>query len=201
MDQPRASGAATTGYVIVTLLLVLAVLVYPAFKIADYGRMLFGSGSLEVAAQLDPAQVDLPDGVRLQGWPDISLEIEDPTTQQILHSAAMDLGPWLLFVAGLWLLWGLARSVRRGDPFGRQNVKRLRGLGFLLVLGAPVVELFNSAVRGSLLNELPPGRFGDFGMAGFELPAAALLGGLSAFILAEVFAYGLRLREDVEGTI
>jgi Protein of unknown function (DUF2975) len=201
VNQPRASGAATTGYVVVTLLLVLAALVYPAFKLAEYGRMLFGNASLDVTAQLDPGEVELPDGVRLQGWPDIRLEIEDPTTDQILHTAAMDVGPWLLVVAVLWLLWGLARSVRRRDPFGHENVKRLRSLGFLLVLGAPLVELFNSAVRASLLNELPPGRFGDFGMAGFELPATALLGGLGAFILAEVFAYGLGLREDVEGTI
>jgi hypothetical protein len=32
-------------------------------------------------------------------------------------------------------------------------------------------------------------------------PAAALLAGLAVLVLAEVFAHGLRLREDVEGTI
>ena len=40
-----------------------------------------------------------------------------------------------------------------------------------------------------------------FGSAGFGVPGNALLGGLGAFILAEVLAYGLRLREDVEATI
>jgi hypothetical protein len=163
--------------------------------------MLSRGGTLDVEMQLDPGSVELAEGVQLQGWPDLTLEVEDPTTEQVLLSAAMDVGPWLLFVAGLWLLWGLARSVRRGDPFGNANVKRLRALGFLLVLGAPLVEFFNAALRASLFNNLPPGRFGDFGVAGFELPAAALLGGLGAFILAEVFAYGLRLREDMEGTI
>lgn len=201
MTPPRSSGAATTGYVFVTFLLVLALFVYPAFKIVEYGQMLIGSGTLDAKAQLDPERVELEDGVRLQGWPDITVEVEDPTTEQVLLSAGMDVGPWVLFVAGLWLLWGLARSVRQGDPFGPENVKRLRGLGFLLVLGAPLVELFNSGLRISLFNNLPPGRFGDFGAAGFELPAAALLAGLGAFILAEVFAQGLRLREDVEGTV
>ena len=32
-------------------------------------------------------------------------------------------------------------------------------------------------------------------------PAAALLAGLAVLVLAEVFAHGVRLREDVEGTI
>ena len=31
--------------------------------------------------------------------------------------------------------------------------------------------------------------------------AAALLAGLAVLVLAEVFAHGVRLREDVEGTI
>ena len=44
-------------------------------------------------------------------------------------------------------------------------------------------------------------RYGDVGVAGFSLPAGAMLGGLGAFILAEVFAYGMRLREDVEATV
>jgi hypothetical protein len=73
------------------------------------------------------------------------------------------------------------------------------------VVGAPLVGLLNSALRASLraslFNALPPERYGDVGTAGFSLPAGAMLGGLGAFVLAEVFAHGVRLREDVEGTI
>lgn len=201
MSPPRPSGAATTGYVLVTVLLILAALVYPAFKVVEYGRTLSGSDDLDVVAQLNPESVDLGEGVRLQGWPDVVLGVADPTTEQVLLSAGQEVGPWLLVVASLWLLRGVARSVRQGDPFGPQNVRRLRSLGLLLVVGAPLVELFNSALRASLLSNLPPGRFGDFGMAGFELPATAMVAGLGALILAEVFAYGLRLREDVEATV
>jgi hypothetical protein len=93
------------------------------------------------------------------------------------------------------------RSVVEGDPFGAPNVQRLRRLGFLLVVGAPAVELLNYSLRLSLFNDLPPHPSTDIGVAGFSLPAAALLGGLGAFILAEVFAHGVRLREDVEGTV
>ena len=51
---------------------------------------------------------------------------------------------------GLGLLRGLAGSVHSGDPFVAKNLRRLRGL---------------------------------------------------VFILAEVFAHGVGLREDIEGTI
>lgn len=107
----------------------------------------------------------------------------------------------MLFIAGLSLLRGFGRSVMDGDPFGLANVQRLRRLGFLLVAGAPLVELLKWSLRQSLYNALPPTPSVDIGVAGFSLPAAALLGGFGAFILAEVFAYGLRLREDVEGTV
>jgi hypothetical protein len=53
----------------------------------------------------------------------------------------------------------------------------------------------------ALYNDLPLGRVDDLGVAGFSLPTDALVGGLGAFIFAEVFAYGLRLREDVAGTV
>jgi len=115
------------------------------------------------------------------------------------HVAAV--GPFVLLAGALWLLRGLARSVREGDPFGPANVQRLRRLGFLLVVGAPVVELGNWALRLSLANTLPANAFGNVGFRGFNFPFALLLAGLGAFILAEVFAYGVRLREDVEGTV
>ncbi|MEA2379858.1 MAG: hypothetical protein QOD13_3765, partial [Thermoleophilaceae bacterium] len=67
--------------------------------------------------------------------------------------------------------------------------------------GAPAVELLNYSLRLSLFNDLPPHPSTDIGVAGFSLPGAAPIGGLGAFILAEVFAYGARLRADVEGTV
>ena len=53
----------------------------------------------------------------------------------------------------------------------------------------------------SLFNALPPYPTIDLGSEGLSIPGNALLAGLGVFILAEVFAYGSRLREDVEATI
>src|SRR5438105_15937150 len=87
---------------------------------------------------------------------------------------------------------------QEGRTLRRADVQRLRRLGFLLVVGAPVVELVNWALRLSLSNTLPNPLTVT---PGFSFPFALLLAGLGAFVLAEVFAHGTRLREDVEATI
>lgn len=208
MSVQPPSRAVTIGYRLTTFFLVFAIAfgVYAIVSLAvglvrDGESLLYGD-TLSVPLQLSPEEAGaLPSAVEFQGWPDVIAKVKDPTSKQMLLRSAMDVGPLVLFVAGLWLVRGFARSAKEGDPFGAANVNRLRRLGFLLVVGAPLVELFNWSLRQSLYNNLPPNRFGNIGVEEFSLPAGALLGGLGAFILAEVFAYGLRLREDVEGTV
>jgi hypothetical protein len=202
------SGAAKTAYFLVNLMLIILVLgttleiISTAIGLARGGNTLLGGRMLPVHAELPREQVtSLPQGVLLTHDPKVTLEVKDPSAAQLLLSDGMWVGPFVLLAAGLWLLRSLARSVRERDPFGPANVRRLRLLGFLLVVGAPVMEVVNYALRLSLANTLPPGEFGDVGFPGFSFPFPLLLAGLGAFILAEVFAQGARLREDVEGTV
>ncbi len=208
MTTPEPSGAVRTGNALVNLMLVLAIafgalaLVSLVVGVARDGESLLYGETLTAPFHLSSEDLGaLPPGLRIGGSPEVSVEIHDPTTKQMVLRSAMDLGPTALFIAGLWLLRGFMRSVMRGDPFGSDNVRRLRGLGFILVAGAPLVELLNYALRSSLYNELPPFPDVDLGVAGYTLPAGALLAGLGAFILSEVFAYGVRLRDDVEGMV
>jgi hypothetical protein len=209
MSVRSSSRAVTIGYRLVTAVLVFAavfgVLVAASIGVGlvRHGDSLLYGRTLSVPLQLSPDDIGpLPRDVRPLGSPSVAVEVHDPTTMQMLLRSAMDVGPLVLFVAGLWLLRRFLRSVQEGDPFGAPNVQRLRALGFILLIGAPLVELLNYSLRQSLYQRhLPPHPSLDLGVAGFSLPGAALLGGLGAFILAEVFAFGLRLREDVAGTI
>jgi hypothetical protein len=202
------SGTVRAGYGLATGVLVLALLfgalavVSIGVGLARHGDSILYGQTLEVPLELSPEEVHgLPSDIELRGWPSVNLNVSDPSSKQMLLRSATDLGPLVLFIAGLWLLRGFMRSVVQGDPFGASNVQRLRGIGFLLVIGAPVVELINYSLRLSLFNDLPPHPATDIGVRGFSVPGAALLAGLGAFILAEVFAHGVRLREDVEGTV
>jgi len=105
----------------------------------------------------------------------------------------------LAFVA-LWQLRGLLRSVRHGDPFHTSNVRRLRQFGWLIMLGYPVVAFISSLLNeglGSTMAAEQPLLGSEFDPhLGIALPT-----GLAVLVLAEVFAHGVRLREDIEGTI
>jgi DUF2975 family protein len=207
MPSRPPSRAVRWGYALVTLLLVLALVfgavsvVSIAVGLARHGDSLLYGDPLTLPFQLPPETLtSLPRGVRPAGWVDVRVDVHDPSSKQMLLRSAQDIGPLVLLIAGLWLLRGFLRSVLAGDPFGPASVRRLRAIGFILVLGAPVVAFLNYSFRLALFNDIPPVG-GNLGSKGFALPGTALLGGLGAFILAEVFAYGLRLREDVEGTV
>ncbi len=204
----KPSRAVRVGSSIVYALLTLTMLfgavlvVSIVVGVARHGDSFLYGSSLTVPAKLSTEHLTgLPRGVFVSGSLNVIAKVKDPTTKQMLLRSPIDLGPLILFAAGLFLLDRFMVSVKDGDPFGSANVGRLRRIGFLLVLGAPLVELINSALRKALLDAAPAGRFNGVGSADFSLPVGALLGGLGAFILAEVFAYGLSLREDVEGTV
>ena len=128
----------------------------------------------------------------------VTVTIDDARPAQLFLGLAITLLPGLLIVAALWQLWGLLRSARHGDPFTGANVWRLRQFGWLLLLGWPLVAYLTMALKEALATTLPAND-----TAGLFAPpiGGALLFGLAVLVLAEVFAHGLRLREDVEGTI
>lgn len=206
MSTPSHSRAVTLGYALLNLLIAAAV-AFGAFQIANAavgatrgGKMLVGA-SLPVRLQISPRRVSLPTGLRHDGWVATTVQVQDPTGAQEALAAAIDVTQLALFIAVLWLLRGIARSVKKGDPFGPGNVRRLRGIGGLLVIGAPIVELINTGLRTELFDRLSASQSAGLGTAGYTIPGAFLVAGLGAFMLAEVFAHGLRLREDSEGTI
>jgi hypothetical protein len=200
VDPYQPSGAVTTAYRLMTLMLVVALISFPAVALTEVVQKWGGDETLNAHVQVNPDEVSLPGDVRLSGWPDATVVISDPTHEQVLLVAATNLSTWVLVVAMLWLLRGIAGSVREGDPFGIANVKRLRTLGSILVAGFLAAAFIDYALRLALFNSLPPQRV-DIGVSGFELPVAPWLAGLVAFVLAGVFAYGLRLRQDVEATV
>jgi hypothetical protein len=202
----RQSRAVNLGYALLNLALLAAVafavlqIVNPAVGAARDGRMLLGA-TLPAKLQISPQRVHLPRGLRHDGWLTTTVQVKDPTAAQEALAAAMDLTQLALFIAVLWLLRGIVRSVRLCEPFGEGTVRRLRSIAGVLLVGAPVVEAINEGLRTELFDRLSAAQQTGFGTAGYTIPGTLLLAGVCALILAEVFAHGLRLREDVEGTV
>jgi hypothetical protein len=140
---------------------------------------------------------DLPPDAITPDRVDVIVRVHHATTAQIRWLAARDLVPGALVIIGLWLIRGLLASVRDGDPFTQRNVARLRTLAVVVLVGTPLATLVSSLFADRLASSAGldgPG-------ARLSMPSAVLLGGLALLVLAEVFAAGVRLRDDLEGTV
>jgi hypothetical protein len=198
MAQQQPSKVSTIASGIVTVLLVLTaafglfLVVAACFGVTPGGHEV----TLHQSFGVDRLSSIPPDALASDKV-DVTLRIRDASRRQALLAMGRDLGPGLLVLAVLWFVRGVLRSVRDGDPFTAANVGRLRGIGFLLVIGVPVVALVSSELAATLSDTSP--FHGSSG--GLHLTGNGLVAGLGIFLLAEVFARGVGLREDIEGTV
>jgi DUF2975 family protein len=203
VPPPAPSYAATVAHRLTALLLVLSI-VFGVFMTVDALRGGARDVVVDASAPLDDKR--LPKGV----WPTseqrTGFQVQRPSARQRRLAYAADMLPLLLWIAVLWQLRGIARSVRDGDPFGHRNVARLRIIGVLLIVGGLAVDYGGKALQDAIADPYlrpasAPVSTPGLRPAHHDLPDTALMGGLIAFVLAQVFAHGVQLREDVEATI
>jgi len=140
---------------------------------------------------------DLPADTLVPEDLEATVRVEDASAEQQRWAAARDLAPVALVLAAVWLLRGVLRSVRDRDPFTETNVKRLRALALVVLIGVPIADLIRSLCESELASSAGLESIGT----DLTIPGNAMLGGLAIFVLAEVFATGVRLRDDLEGTV
>jgi hypothetical protein len=199
VDPKPPTRLATTGYVVVTALLLAMLTAGVVLTTTAVVGALRGGQTITLDRFVTPEHLtSLPADVKPTNDIPVTVTIRDARPGQLFLRLAIDLLPLLLIVAALWQLWGLLRSARKGDPFTTANVWRLRQFGWLLLLGWPLVAYLTMELKEWLATTPPADQTGGM----FAPPIGlALLFGLAVLVLAEVFAHGLRLREDVEGTI
>ena len=196
------AGARTRSTRILTAIVTLLLLVSVAFGAFLVVGLIAGIGpnghEVVVHTQVDGAHVvGLPRGSIPPDHIDVLVRVRHADRQQLAWAAGRDLVPVVVFVTAIWLVRRLLRSVRDGDPFTGTNVRRLRSLALVVLIGVPLAIFVSSIFAGSLA------RSAGLPSSGTEItmPGAALLGGLALFVLAEVFRGGLRMRDDLEGTV
>ncbi len=199
----HAARAIAVGLLVLSVAFTALILVSIVTGVIRHGDSLLYGDSMKVPMQVSADDIGpLPAGITVDSWLDVDVEIEDPTTSQMLLMSARDLGPAIVVVWALWLIAGVMGSAARGDPFGQHNARRFRRLGLLLIAGGFALNLLNYVVINELYSGLPEYPSVDLGAGPFApVPGGMLIGGLVAFALAAIFADGARLREDVEGTI
>ncbi|SOC57071.1 DUF2975 domain-containing protein [Ornithinimicrobium cerasi] len=114
------------------------------------------------------------------------------------HFTLLMLSAVLAVVAAVWgavLLSRFLRDLGAGAPFASANVRRLRVVALLLMLVPPVSEAVYSLARGMIVDAA--------GGEGFMLTFTPgwLVAGLLVAAVAQAFAAGTRLQDDVEGLV
>lgn len=204
--DPMPSRAARTASIVITVIFWITVIVGLVLVAHGLFGFLQDSGTLTIPASANVEDIPLPEGFEVGGPVPVNVDLVEPSLLQRVIATVPVLVWWAPVLAGLWLLRKVARSAAMGDPFWAANVTRLRWLGALFLLGVPLATVLAEYFRDLLFSSdvwtggpLPPG-----GMAtGFDVvvSAPAIMAAVCLFALAEVFAYGARLREDVDATI
>jgi hypothetical protein len=172
-------------------------LVNDAVGLARHGDTLVGTVPLRV--QLSPAAIALPSDVQTDGAVAATLHVANPSGSQVAFAAILDAGNIAFYLGFLWLLRGIAVAVRKSEPFAKDVASRLRALGFLSLVGSPILQGVTTVVSDAMLRRLPVSA--GLSPAGYEFPDGAIVAGIVALALAHVFLLGVRFREDSEATI
>lgn len=126
--------------------------------------------------------------------------VADPTVTQIALGAAAALPTYLLATVVLLLLHRLVGAARRGDPlFGGRTLRRIRTVGWLLLVGGPVVCAVEFVARFAL-----SGTVGDDGIyAEFDPALVAIwaLAGFGMLAVGEIVRQGRDLRAELDEVI
>ena len=173
------------------------------------GSVLMAFGKpLQVQAELAvPVVEGLRPGVEYRRGEAVELSGPSTTTAsvqgspELLQRTGLVGGRLLLgltALAALGLLLQVVRTLRQGNPFVRANARRLRSVAVVVAVGGSLSQVLTGAGTIAVLSaETVRDRVVPTAEVSFLPLIAALVMGL----LAEVFAQGADLRDDVDGLV
>ncbi|MFJ6573727.1 DUF2975 domain-containing protein [Streptomyces sp. NPDC091292] len=136
------------------------------------------------------------------------VEASSSATRLCQHSPsvgqrAAELGgrlPWPLFSSLALLLFSrLLKGVMEDGPFTDTVARRLTVLGWFVTLGTPLAGLVVGWSQSWLVGSMAP--LVGSGPAITGPTAPLILAGLAAVVMGKIMQQGVRMREDLEGTI
>jgi DUF2975 family protein len=200
VNEQIKSRKASALYTILTAVLLFGLVLGIGGLVAKYSSAFSDNGTLQVGADVRPEELEnleLPSGLEAAQPIPVIVNIEDPSALQLGLSTILDLIPWVIGIWVLLILRAIVGSIKDGDPFGSANVARLRKLGIILLV-YPLVAMVMSILLGGILDTTA--HAGSLSNA-FTIDPGPVAAGLGVLVLAEVFAQGVRMREDIEGTV
>jgi hypothetical protein len=127
---------------------------------------------------------------------------DSPSAAQRLADMGDQL-PTLLFGLGaLFLLLRFLRTASQEGPYAATVPFKLSALGWLLLVGGPLSTLLEAVSRSYLLSTLVADNRSDwFTEWQAAFPGWSVVAGIAALTFAQILRVGVRMREDLEGTV
>lgn len=119
------------------------------------------------------------------------------TAKRAVWLVAQLLGPITVF-AGLWLVLGIVRSAKRGNPFTTENELRLWRLATLVAVGGTIVGIVGDLARNFVLQRSAAA---DLFAIEATLSLLPIVLGMAIGVLAGVWRLGVRMSDDIAATI
>lgn len=127
----------------------------------------------------------------------LRLETRSALLIVIANAAKLVVGAGLAFI--VYLLRAVVKTILDGDPFAAENGKRLRWLGYTVLVTAILGPVVQHIAASEILNRLPA--TSPALSAGPTLDAGILLAALFVLLLAHIWSYGSELERDRELTV
>ncbi len=158
-------------------------------------------------AQVDPARADLRGIVAAPGatvdWTgDLALSVGQAPTSAWIYSLVPGVVLSVAVVSVAVLLLRLTRRVQRSEAFVSDSVRSLRIIAFLVMMASLCTQLADNVASSAVLAAALPDEPDVLPVTLFSGGAfVMLLTGLLVGVIAEAFAQGTRLADDVAGLV
>ena len=168
----------------------------------DVTYKMIGTMPTDVITSETATAINEKDGSTVSILPFISMIGVPNEKADATDSIFLSLLDWVVIICCIYAIVQfvkMIRNIHRNIIFDWANVKRLRRLGFSLIL-CFCCSLVTFAINNHLVSQVISLKDCDFSIA-FQFSDPTLLIGFTSLLFAEIFAIGLRLKEENDLTI
>lgn len=170
---------------------------------------LFGFGDREVCAGGQVGVIGAQTDATVRGLSTASRAFADqvqlcaqhPSVALRLIGTLTTLPTFLLFLGFLVLVHRLARAAQTHGIYSLEIVRRVRILGWYVLVGDLVAATIEAIMRGGVLAAQLPNVGWNLGLLTWHTSWSVFLAGIGVITFARVMAVGAAMREDLEGTV
>jgi hypothetical protein len=196
MSFTERVGRSDWLWAIKVCLVVSLILMFLAVVVTVVLAALRGSVTLPIDAATAGAD-RLPEGTNLSGDATVDVRLTSASWGQSILHALTQLPALAVVLAAFALLLRVVNDARRGDPFTRRTVRRLRAVGLILLVGGTASDAVQFLAVFMLAMTVPNGSH----PAVYVFTGSWIFMGVGTLAIAEVVGRGRAMRAELDGVI